>query len=425
MHSPDNCRPAAYTLFRHTTRPHVKRRKDFTTQDDNGMKGTMASQKHHKRLLSFSLFMGVTLGIIFLNIPSTIDTLMTLYTVGYGDISLLISGLLWSHALIQLPGGIFTDRIGLMKALLVSLSCMFVGNLIPVITPSFFIAVGGRFIAGIGTGISFIAVMKLIALSFPPHRAGVYQSFFGGSFSIGSIIAYLLIPKIADLGWRPIYLFPSLLCLPLGVMLATLRLPWTDAGRRDAMPLTAIMSVREGWILGLIHALSFGAMLTLAHWVPSLLADLMQESTAEKLAWTGALLMLISGIGRIGGGLILLRVRAASVVNGTMILLAFVFGGLFWTRDPLFVLFLVLLAAVGTSINFGAIFTIASRVTTDSTLATLFSFVNFLANMGSVIFILMFGWVKDYTGNFSSGFAALAMLSAAAFFVGRSSFKRG
>ena len=377
-----------------------------------------------KQPLSFSLLMGVTLGIIFLNIPSAIDTLMSLYTAGYGDISLLISGLLWSHALIQIPGGVFTDRFGILKALLASLSCMFVGNLIPVITPSLTVAAAGRFVAGIGTGISFVAVMKLIALSYPPRRAGMYQSFFGGTFSIGSIIAYLFIPEIADLGWQLIYLFPSLLCLPLFVILATLGLQWSDPEQREVIPLSAVMSIREGWVLGLIHALSFGAMMTLASWVPSLLADVMHESTAEELAWSGALLMLISGNGRIGGGFLLLRVRAAAVVHGTMITLVVAFGALFFARDPVVVLLLVLVASLGTSVNFGAIFTIASRVTTDSSLATLFSFVNFFANMGSVIFTLMFGWMKDYTGSFSSGFAVLAMLSAAAFFAGRSTFKR-
>ena len=388
------------------------------------MKDTSIIKKHAKRRLSFSLLMGVTLGIIFLNIPSAIDTLMSLYAAGYGDISLLISGLLWSHALIQIPGGIFTDRFGILKALLLSLACIFVGNLVPVITPSLIVAVTGRFIAGIGTGISFITVMKLIALTFPPRHAGMYQSFFGGAFSIGSILAYLLIPKTAHLGWQLIYLFPSLLCLPLFVILATLGLQWSDSEQREAIPLSAVMSIREGWILGLIHALSFGAMMTLASWVPSLLADVMHESTAEELAWSGALLMLISGIGRIGGGFVLLRVRAAAVVHGTMITLVVAFGGLMVTRDPVTVLCLVLIASLGTSVNFGAIFTIASRVTTDSSLATIFSFINFLANMGAVIFTLMFGLVKDYMGNFSSGFVVLAAFSVVAFVAGWSSFKR-
>ena len=58
----------------------------------------------------FTFVMGLVLGIIFLNIPPALDTLMLLYSVTYTDISVLISSLLWSHALMQIPAGIITDR---------------------------------------------------------------------------------------------------------------------------------------------------------------------------------------------------------------------------------------------------------------------------------------------------------------------------
>ena len=84
----------------------------------------------------FSLLMAVNLGITVLNIPPALDGLMVIYDVSYIRISLLVSALFWSHALMQLPGGVITDRLGLLNALFTSLSCVFVGNGLSAIFPA-------------------------------------------------------------------------------------------------------------------------------------------------------------------------------------------------------------------------------------------------------------------------------------------------
>jgi nitrate/nitrite transporter NarK len=87
------------------------------------------------------------------------------------------------------------------------------------------------------------------------------------------------------------------------------------------------------------------------------------------------------------------------------------------TLGPL--LILAILAAWFASINFGAIFHLASRATSPESVATLIGFVNFLANLGAIFFTLIFGWIKDTTGSFSWGFCVLASLCLSAFLLGR------
>jgi len=343
---------------------------------------------------------------------------MALYGTSYTGISWLISAILWSHSFIQIPGGMVTDRLGVRRSLMASLILISCGNLLPALVPSFGLAVIGRIATGLGTGISFVATMKLVSLYAPQGRAGAFQAFFGGFFSLGSILAYLLIPVLVSSAWQWAYLLPGLLGLPLILWLSLLSLN-EIRGFSSAMPLKEILTLPIGWTLGIYHALSYGTMINLGNWVPSLLAETLPGRTAASLAWGGALVMLISGFGRLGGGFILLKIRPELIANGTILIVTFLCGSLFMLDQPSPVLVLSLLTALFASVNFGAFFHIASQATPPGSLATLFGFINLLANLGAILFTLMFGWVKDASGSFSYGFAVLTLLGFTAFVVGR------
>jgi MFS family permease len=368
--------------------------------------------------MAYAFLMGLNLGFIFLNIPPALDLLMALYGASYTRISILISSLLWSHALMQIPAGLITDRLGLRRALAICLACMGAGGLIPALAPSLEVAVAGRVLTGLGTGLGFIATMKLIALHAPGGRVGTYQAFFAGSFSIGSILAYLLIPSISGLGWKWVYLATAAGCLPLIGWLLPLDLARPFAAAPPPLSLHQILRVRTGWIIGFYHALSYGSMINLGNWVPTLLTEVWQGSSATQYAWGGAAIMLISGLGRLSGGFILFRLRPLAIAHGSLLLLVFLFAGLFGLQVPAVVLPLALLAAWFASINFGAFFQIASRAVAAESLGLFFGFINFLANLGAIGFTLAFGWMKDRFGTLSGGFGLMAALCVLAVVLG-------
>jgi MFS family permease len=151
--------------------------------------------------LTFGLFMGISLGFIFMNIPPALDRLMDLYGVSYLRISILISTLFWSHALMQVPAGMIGDRLGIRPTLLMGLCFICLGNLVPILFPHLGPALVSRVITGIGTGLSFVSTMKLIALSAPNERTGMFLGYYGSLFSLGGILAYLLIPPLIKFHW--------------------------------------------------------------------------------------------------------------------------------------------------------------------------------------------------------------------------------
>lgn len=375
--------------------------------------------------LALALATGFVMGITFMNIPSALGRLMELYGASYSSISVLMSALLWTHALVQIPAGILVDRYGLKRNLFFCLMAMSLGNLIPAINPSLGLAVVGRTVTGIGTALAFSTIFKMIALYAPSERIGSYQAFFGGFFSLGSIGAYLLIPGLLSYGWEWTYLTPGLSFLPLLAGSLFLDIERRPPEKVSAAGLARVFKLRQVWVVGVYHSLSWGSVLALGSWIPSLLAEAAGGSaTALQFAWGGALVMLISGIGRLSGGMILFRFRAALIANGSIMVLSVLFISLFLIRQPLAVLILALGAAWFASINFGAFFHLISRSTSQGPMATLLGMVNMLANMGAVAVTIMFGWLKDDLGSFNAGFLVLCAACLTTLMLGRRSLEK-
>jgi nitrate/nitrite transporter NarK len=92
---------------------------------------------------------------------------------------------------------------------------------------------------------------------------------------------------------------------------------------------------------------------------------------------------------------------------------------------PWIVLVLMVIIAWCSSTNFGALFYLAGRSAPKVAMATVFGFVNLLANLGAIIFTLSFGWVKEMSGSFSWGFGLVAILAFLGWLFGRKVLRQG
>lgn len=374
--------------------------------------------------ITFALLAGFNFGIVFFNIPPALTNLMDLYGLTYTSASVLMSALLWTHALMQIPSGMLADRLSIKMSISLGIGLMACGNLASVMVPSYSLAIAGRIMTGLGSGLSFVSVMKLIVLYSSTQKRGAFQAFFAAFFSLGSIFAYTAIPRLLSFGWRWSYLLPVISCVLLLLIWPFIKLRKQPGGTATRLPLGRVLRIRASWIIGVYHALSYGSMMTLGNWIPSLLAEIWADSAATQLAWGGALIMLVGGLGRLVGGFIILKYSALRIANGSIVVIAILFWSLYVVRVPMITLFLALAAVFFASLNFGALFDMASRTVNSASLATAFGFVNFLANLGAVIFTLIFGLAKDYTGTFFGGFIIMAIAAAVAYFTGKSTLRR-
>ena len=246
----------------------------------------------------------------------------------------------------------------------------------------------------------------------------LYQGFFGGMFSIGSILSFMLLPHLVKWGWRWIFLLAAIASLITLLMIPFLRLKPEGRGGAVKMPLSRMVVLRSAWVIGIFHAFSYGSVLNLGNWIPSVLSEISDGTTAATFAWLGALVMLISGVSRFAGGFILFRFRDLRVGIGTVIILGILYVLIALLHIPAILVILALLLSFFGSINFGAFWQLAGKLTTPASLGTMFGFVNLLANLGTVGFTIMFGWFKDSTGTFFWGFGAMALMIAVGLLLG-------
>jgi MFS family permease len=359
----------------------------------------------------YALLIGIDIGIVLMNIPPVIDTFMSLYRTSYTGVSILISSIMWTHGLMQIPGGLLIDRLGIRGGVAISLAAMGAGNFLSLVEVNFALAVGGRVLCGIGTGLGFVTTMKWVALSVPKDQTGVYQAYLGGIIALGSIVPFLLFPRLSLWGWEIIFLVPgafSLLLLAMLFFLPSKPLPVSPVAFAASSSPSLILTSRP-WIFGFIQSLSWGPVVALGNWGPSILAEAHRNTiTAESLAWFGALVMGISGFVRILGGPAITKFSHRGIILGSNLLLGISCGLLFFINQPTILLLLLMLVTAFASINFGAIFHLVSTSVKPSSLGLMLGIVIFMANMGAFFLTFLFGWLKDLTGSFQVAFAFIA-----------------
>jgi MFS transporter, NNP family, nitrate/nitrite transporter len=371
------------------------------------------------RIVLFSLAVAFNLGMVVMNIPAALDALMPLYQVSYVNISILISALWWTHGLTLIPGGILADRFGVGRTMAASLALIGLSNFLPVFSTDFYFALTARAICGIGTGMGFAANMKLVALSVSQKKSGSYQAYMAGCVSLGSIVVYLLLPLLTEINWCFIYMIPALFSFLLMPFLRIFSFPGPNRLSAPPSSLKQIVGLPKGWILGCLHAMCWGSIVALGSWMPSFVAEARGVLSTMPFAWAGAMVMFISAVGRIFGGVALTKLSAHHIAVGSILVLCLLYLCLFLGPSAAMVVILGGMAAWFASFNFGAIFQLGSQMVSPNSIGALFGFINFIANVGAFFFTFLFGWFKDETGSFAWAFGILAVFCFSSFLLGR------
>ncbi|XP_063001879.1 solute carrier family 2, facilitated glucose transporter member 10 isoform X1 [Elgaria multicarinata webbii] len=119
----------------------------------------------------------------------------------------LVSALLVGALLASLVGGIFIDRQGRKKAILVSNAILLCGSLILTLARSLVWLVCGRVTVGFAISLSSMACCIYVSEMVAAHQRGVLVSLYEAGITVGILLSYALNYSFADIaeGWR--YMF--------------------------------------------------------------------------------------------------------------------------------------------------------------------------------------------------------------------------
>ena len=171
------------------------------------------------------------------------------FQIGAAALGSLAATYFYIYTLMQVPAGILADTLGPRKILFLGGLVAGAGSLLFGLAPSFEVAFAGRIIVGLGVSVSFIAMLKLVAVWFEEHRFATITGLcmlIGnfGSILAGAPLAWLI--QIAS--WREI--FTGIGVLSVIIAVASLFLVRdgplvSDQAQRDRVDRTA-------WLTGLL-----------------------------------------------------------------------------------------------------------------------------------------------------------------------------
>jgi MFS family permease len=334
------------------------------------------------------------------------------YHVRLGAVGFLTTALFVTHLVMQIPGGRLVDRRGARNLGIVALAVIALGNIVALADGSFTLALIGRLIAGLGTGIGFVAGSDYVRATVGSATA---QGLYGAAGVGGGGLAIAVVPLTTSLlDWRAPYV-TALVCA--GAVLLTLPFAPRDRSKGVRAERTARASTREIvrdrrlYPLAVAHTASFGLSVIAGNWAVSLLQH---DGYDRRLAGAVAALTLLGGlVTRPLGGRVLQRrgERAAWLIGVSMVAGA---GGTvlllldipLWTR-------IVGAAVLGLAagIPFAAAFSGAQVLRRDGPGAAI-GFINSCATLLIAAGAPLVGITFSLPGHGRVGFAAIAVVWA-------------
>lgn len=155
------------------------------------------------------------------------------------------------YALVQVPVGLLVDRYGPRRVLLLGLVSMTVGQVVFALAGSYAVALLARVLVGVGDGVTFVCVLRLILAWFVPRRVALMTQLTGPFGQLGAVLAAgPAVWALGSVGWEGFYLASA----TVGVVVMVLLILLVDdepglASRRGAALswATARRGVAQAW----------------------------------------------------------------------------------------------------------------------------------------------------------------------------------
>lgn len=135
------------------------------------------------------------------------------------SLGILASTYFYVYTVMQIPTGVFVDTLGPRRILLFGGIAGALGSLLFGLAPSLQLALVGRTLIGLGVSVTFIAMLKFIAIWYEDNR---FASLVGLGLlvgNLGSVLAGSPLSWLAEtVGWRSVFVGVAILSAALGLL---------------------------------------------------------------------------------------------------------------------------------------------------------------------------------------------------------------
>jgi len=150
------------------------------------------------------------------------------------------------YAALQVPVGVLLDRLGSRRLISTGAMLMGIGQLVLATAHNVGLALAGRVLVGAGDAMTFISVLRLIALWFPPRRVPLLTQLTGILGQVGQIVAaYPLVALLQSAGWSTSFLAAAFVGLAVAATAATALRDAPPGAETPAAPVSGAQALRR------------------------------------------------------------------------------------------------------------------------------------------------------------------------------------
>ncbi len=373
------------------------------------------------------------MGFMFLNVSAVAEQFRDLFSLNYAGLGVFLSAPFWAHTLVQVPAGLVVDRLGTLRALVLSCLLCAAGSFVPMFAPqSLFLAVCMRMLIGLATGLLFLSVVSAVKALCPPAFMSRAQGLQGAAFSLGTMIPFVVLPCFGDNGWIAAYILGGV--LPVILLISLLFVPLAPLRREPAVQVESAGNLlhvlgkvarnRRLWFIGCCHGFSFGTITALGNWLSVMLADSARAggaaaSNAEAWALPTSLVLLAGTVARVAGGELGRTLPKQKLLVGLVLGIGIFYLSLALAGNTWVLLAFAFALALCCGGTYSSVFTMTIEAAGATHTATGIGFMSMLANCVNVALILLLGVVREYAGGFAPALAVCGLCTLALVLVGR------
>ena len=190
------------------------------------------------------------------------------------SLGVLAATYFYVYTVMQIPTGILVDTLGPRRILLLGSLVGGAGSFLFGSAPTLELALLGRTLVGLGVSVTFIAMLKLIAVWFEENRFATLVGVCMLIGNLGSVLAGAPLSALAQAtGWRGVFIGVGIVSLALGTLcwLIVRDAPAAPAGGRPKFDRTVVLGSlwsvvrnRDTWPAALVNTGMSGAFFTFA-----------------------------------------------------------------------------------------------------------------------------------------------------------------
>nr|WP_243757662.1 MFS transporter [Allobranchiibius sp. GilTou38] len=172
------------------------------------------------------------------------------FHIGSAQLATFVMVQLGVYAAMQVPVGALLDRVGSKVLLSIGVVLMSLAQLAFAFAHSFAVGIIARVFVGMGDAMTFVSVLRLVALWIPPARTPLVTQMTGVIGQLGALAAATpLVAVLRGYGWETSFLIASATGLVLGVVMVLVvkDTPYAAAERTELKLRAVARAVRLSW----------------------------------------------------------------------------------------------------------------------------------------------------------------------------------